>query len=382
MTHQLSRDIYMTNVFPKTRETKLEVSLSALKHNLEYYKKQISSETQVMAMVKAGAYGLGDFGIAKYLEKNGVDYFGVAYVDEGMMLRKYGVSLPILVMNPSIHVFEKALELDLEINVSNFEILDKLVEFSAQKDENLAPISVHLKIDTGMHRLGFLPSEIAELAHKLQEIKNINFKGVFSHLAMPEDDEFTLGQIHQFYEIAHQLETVLERKLIKHILNSPGITRFSEFSNDMVRLGIGLYGVGSTELESQNLKTVAVMKTIVSQVKILKKEDTVGYSRKGKIIEDNQKIAILSVGYADGYDRRFGNGVGRVLINGKSAPIIGNVCMDMTMVDVTGIDVQLGDEVILFGENPTVIELAENIGTIPYELFTNVGERVKRIFYA
>ncbi len=372
----------MTNLFPKTRETKLEIDLSALKHNLEYYKKKLPSDTKIMAMVKAGAYGLGDFGIAKFLAKNGADYFGVAYVDEGMMLRKYGIPTPILVMNPSANIFEKAQEFDLEINISSFDILEQLIRFSEQKISDLMPLNVHLKIDTGMHRLGFLPSEIDVLIPKLQKIKGIHFKGIFSHLASPNEATFTKNQIRAFYQIAEKVENALQKPLTKHILNSPSICRFADDASDMVRLGIGLYGIGNTEEEQQNLKTIAVMKTIVSQVKTLQKGDTVGYNRHGKISFDNQKIAILAVGYADGFDRRFGNGVGRVLINGKSAPIIGNVCMDMTMVDVTGIDLKQGDEVILFGDNPTVTELAHNIGTIPYEIFTSIGERVKRIFYA
>jgi len=362
-----------------TRETRLEISLSALQHNLEYYKNQLPATTKVMAMVKANAYGLGDFEITTFLEKNGVDYFGVAYLEEGILLRNYGISVPILVMNPSIRDFEKATQFDLELNIASFEMLDEFERILKQKNHDFPPISIHLKVDTGMHRLGFLPNEIEKLIYKLQKISFINIKGVCSHLAMPTNERFTIEQITLFYEIAERFEIIFQKTMIKHIINSAGLPKFVNSVGDMVRLGIGLYGIGNFLEATQNLKTIACLKTKISQIKIVQKGDTVGYGRKGKITKSYQKIAILSIGYADGFDRRFGNGTGKVQVYGKFAPVIGNICMDMTMIDITGLEVKVGDEVIIFGKNLTISELAQQIGTIPYEILTNVHPRIPRI---
>ncbi len=363
----------------KFHRTRFEVNLSALTHNLNFYREQLDSQTKIMVMVKAFAYGSGNAEVANLLAFNKVDYLAVAYADEGVELRNKGIQLPIMVMNCTEENFDQLRLYNLEPEIYSFRILNKLVEYAVSTNTFF---KVHIKIDTGMHRLGFMPQEIPEVYQNLK-VDNIKVASVFSHLAAADEtehDHFTNEQIKQFEKCAMQLELQLGYKVLKHILNSAGIIRFKHAQFDMVRLGIGLYGVGVNTKTQNQLKTVGTLKTIVSQIKQVPQDDTVGYGRRGQITRMS-KIATLPIGYADGYDRRFGNGVGKVVINGQLVPTVGNVCMDMIMVDVTNVELSEEDDVIIFGdENPIGLE-AQKIGTISYELLTAISERVKRVFY-
>lgn len=366
----------------KVHGTVLEVNLDALVHNLNYYRGRLRPDTKLMVMVKAFAYGSGSYEIANLLQFHRVDYLAVAYTDEGVQLRENGITLPIMVMNPSPDSFAKIQQYRLEPEIYSPEILAACRAAVARSGE---PLKIHVKLDTGMHRLGFTEEDLPQLLEQLHQTGNlIKVESTFSHLAGADEalhNDFSRTQIQRFRQMAAQLEGGLEYPVIKHILNSAGIIRFPDHHLDMVRLGIGLYGVEASGLEPGGLRTVGRLSTTVSQVKQVRKGDTVGYGRRGIASEDKQ-IATIAIGYADGYDRRFGNGVGQVLIQSRRCPIIGNVCMDMCMVDVTGLEVKAGDAVAIFGENPTISELAGSIGTIPYELLTSVSTRVKRVFYA
>lgn len=358
-------------------ETVLEVNLSALQHNLSYFRSKIDSKTKVMAMVKAYAYGAGATTVARLMEYNRVDYLGVAYVDEGVELRSKGIETPIMVMNPTDKSIHKFIEYDLEPEVYCFDQLKKLIISLNGKS-----LKIHLKVDTGMHRLGFDESGLSELISILEGNRQLEIASVFTHLAAADvagEDSFTSKQIEIYTRFTEDLKKKLKISPIRHVLNSAGIQRFVTSQFDMVRLGIGLYGVGVNESEQSQLKHIGVLKTRVSQIKEVPKNETIGYSRKGALYYD-ARIATIAIGYADGYDRRFSNGVGRVIVNGEIAKVVGNVCMDMTMIDVTGIEVKEGDEVILFSHDLTVKKLAQSIGTIPYEILTNISERVKRVF--
>ncbi|WP_192822347.1 bifunctional UDP-N-acetylmuramoyl-tripeptide:D-alanyl-D-alanine ligase/alanine racemase [Rufibacter sp. LB8] len=362
--------------------TVLEVNLDALVHNLHYYRAKVPAQTKIMVMVKAFAYGTGSYEIANLLQFHRVDYLAVAYTDEGVALREHGITLPIMVMNPSPDSFLKMRQYHLEPEIYSPDLLHQFLDYFPEKSSKTPHI--HLKLDTGMHRLGFDADELQEALEVIAQMPHVHVQSVFSHLAGADEalyNDFTQLQISRFKEMAKLVEKELGYTVTKHILNSAGIVRFGEEAAfDMVRLGIGLYGIESSGLDQSGLQTVGRLKTTVSQVKQIKAGDTVGYSRKGVATEDKQ-TATIAIGYADGYDRRFGNGVGEVLINGQRAPIIGNVCMDMCMVDVTNLDVRAGDEVVVFGEGLPLTELAQRIGTIPYELLTNVSTRVKRVFY-
>jgi alanine racemase len=358
-------------------ETILEVNLSALQYNLNYFRSKLSAHTKVMVMVKAHGYGAGATSIARLMQYNRVDYLGVAYVDEGVELRSNGIQTPIMVMSPTNKSIQKFLEYNLEPEVYSVTQLEQLVQVLNGKE-----LTIHLKIDTGMHRLGFTALEIDLLISILRNNLNLVVASIFTHLAaadIPKEDVFTLSQIKSFQLISEQLKTELFIAPLCHVLNSAGIQRFATYQFDMVRLGIGLYGVGVDNNEQKQLQHIGVLKSKVIQVKNIPKGETIGYSRKGKFHSDT-KIATIAIGYADGYDRRFSDGVGVVLINGHAAKVVGNVCMDMTMVDVSSIDAKEGDEVIIFSGDLTVSELAQSIQTIPYEILTNVSERVKRVF--
>jgi alanine racemase len=362
--------------------TLLEVNLDALVHNLNYYRTKVPAQTKIMVMVKAFAYGAGAYEIANLLQFHRVDYLAVAYADEGISLREHGITLPIMVMNPSPDSFLKMQQYNLEPEIYSPDLLHRFLDYFPRKSPNTP--SIHLKLDTGMHRLGFDAAELEEALMVLNQMPHVRVPSVFSHLAGADEalyNDFSQEQIAKFRQMAARVEKELGYTVTKHILNSAGIVRFGEEAAfDMVRLGIGLYGVESAGQEQSNLQTVGQLKTTVSQVKSIKAGETVGYSRRGGALQDKY-TATIAIGYADGYDRRFGNGVGEVLINGQRAPIIGNVCMDMCMVDVTGLDVRAGDEVLIFGEGLPLTELAARIGTIPYELLTNVSTRVKRVFF-
>ncbi|MFD2248544.1 bifunctional UDP-N-acetylmuramoyl-tripeptide:D-alanyl-D-alanine ligase/alanine racemase [Pontibacter ruber] len=364
----------------KVHGTVLEVNLDALVHNLNYYRSKLAPDTKMMVMVKALAYGSGSFEVANLLQFHRVDYLAVAYVDEGVSLREHGITLPIMVMNPSPDSFVKLRHYNLEPEIYSLEILQALLDSAPATD----PVKIHLKLDTGMHRLGFTAADFDALFILLHQNPQVQVASAFTHLAGADEalhNDFSLLQLATFRKLAAQVEERLGYKVIKHALNSAGIVRFPEHQLDMVRLGIGLYGVEATGSEQEALRPVSTLKTTVSQVKSIKQGETVGYSRKG-IADTDKTIATIAIGYADGYDRRFSNGVGEVWIKGRRAPLIGNVCMDMCMVDVTGMDVKAGDEVTIFGPQLTLVELAGRIGTIPYELLTNVSARVKRVFFA
>jgi alanine racemase len=362
----------------RIHETVLEVDLDAVVHNYNFYKSKLRPGVKMICMVKANAYGAGAVEIAKTLQYHRCDYLAVAVTEEGITLRSEGISLPIIILNPEVNGFEELFSNRLEPEVYNFRILDAFIKEADRR--GITDYPVHLKIDTGMHRLGFLPDEIPLLIERLRSQKGLKVISVFSHLAASESwtfDEFTEKQIETLQSSASHIETGIGYSIYKHILNSAGIERFPEAQWDMVRLGIGLYGISASGLKG--LKNVSTLKTTILQIKDIPNQETVGYGRKESLDRD-ARIATVRIGYADGLDRKFGNRVGQVLINGKIAPIVGNVCMDLCMVDVTDIDAQEGDEVILFGNDLSVIDLAESIGTIPYEVLTSVSPRVKRVY--
>ncbi len=362
----------------RIHETVLEVDLDAVVHNYNFYKSKLQPGVKMICMVKANAYGAGAVEIAKTLQYHRCDYLAVAVTEEGIALRSEGISLPIIILNPEVNGFEELFSNRLEPEVYNFRILEAFIKEADRR--GITDYPVHLKIDTGMHRLGFLPDQIPLLIERLRSQKGLKAISVFSHLAASESwafDEFTEKQIETLRSSASQIENGIGYSIYKHILNSAGIERFPEAQWDMVRLGIGLYGVSASGLKG--LKNVSTLKTTILQIKDIPGRETVGYGRKESLDRD-ARIATIRIGYADGLDRKFGNRVGKVLINGQIAPIVGNVCMDLCMVDVTDIDAKEGDEVILFGNDLSVIDLAESIGTIPYEVLTSVSPRVKRVY--
>lgn len=360
--------------------TTLEINLNALTHNFNFFKRQVRPETKMMVMVKAFAYGGGAAEIANHLQTMGADYLAVAFSDEGVSLRKQGIRLPIMVLNPVEESFDLLREFDLEPVVFSTDFFNKLGRYAQNHKIRLR---IHLDFDTGMHRLGFEKQHMEELKVLIHTFPELRIASLYTHLVGADEvehEEFSLGQLRQFMKMKAEIEEILDYKPLIHALNSAGIIRYPEFQMDMVRLGIGLYGIEVTGKREAELKSVSTLKTTISQVKILPPGATVGYSRKGKL-PDGGKIATLAIGYADGYDRRFSQGKGYVLINGKKAPIVGNVCMDMSMVDVSAIEAKAGDEAIIYGEQISLKELADRIGTIPYELLTNISARVKRVYY-
>lgn len=362
----------------KTHRTVLEINMEAMTHNLNYFRSLLKQGTKIMVMVKAFSYGSGSHEIAGWLEHQRVDYLGVAFADEGIELRKAGITLPIMVMNPNFESFRNLIDYKLEPELYNFTSLEQFSQIAQQYSVRACP--VHIKIDTGMKRLGFEPKNIAQLVEKLKVLKGIKVKSVFSHLVASDEaihDDFTNQQISEFEKITEEINNVLPYNFIRHILNSSGIERFPYAHFEMVRLGIGLYGISTTN--QSKLMNISTLKTKISQIKTIKANETIGYSRKGKALQDTE-IAILPVGYADGLNRKLSNGNGKVFINGKSAPYIGNICMDMSMVDLAGIEANEGDEVIIFGEQNPISKLAEQIDTIPYEIFTGISRRVKRVY--
>ncbi len=361
-----------------TYQTVFEVGLNAMADNLNSFRSFLKPTTKIMVMVKAFSYGTGTVEVAKFLQKQQADYLGVAIADEGVLLRKEGVSAPIAVMNPEKQSFPKIIDYQLEPCIYTLPLLIEFTRFLAQK--GITGFPVHLKLDTGMNRLGFKsPQQLTEAAEMIKKSGNIKVLSVFSHLAGSDDavfDTFTLEQFEKFTTLSELFISNFSYKIGRHILNSSGIERFPEYQFDMARLGIGLYGVSRTGL---NLKSIGTLKTTISQIKAVPGDETVGYSRKG-IINGPSNIATIPIGYGDGYSRIFGNRNARVYINGLYAPVIGNVCMDMCMIDITGIDAEVGDEVELFGSHVTIFELAEKAATIPYEILTNIAKRVKRVY--
>jgi alanine racemase len=366
----------------KAHQTILSINLTAVVHNLKQYQSLLKPGVKIMAMVKAFSYGSGSFEIASVLEYNKIDYLAVAYADEGVELRKAGITLPVMVMNAEPSTFESIVNYNLEPEIFSFNILNEFSNFLKSSGINFYP--VHIKIDTGMHRLGFTIDDMDGLSESLKGNSLIKIVTVFTHLVAAEnfkEDEFTLQQSKIFQSCCAKIEDVLGYKFIKHMANTAGITRHPGLQMNMVRLGIGLYGIDSSKKMQSNLKNVSTLITTVSQIKKVKAGDTVGYGRNAGLQRDSI-IATVRIGYADGYPRNLGNGVGKMLLNGKFVPTVGNVCMDMTMLDITEHNTaKEGDEVTVFGENLPLNLLASWSQTIPYEIMTGISQRVKRVYF-
>ena len=365
----------------KTHETVLEINLNAISHNLNFFKSKLKPATKIMVMVKAFGYGSGGFEIAKLLEHHKVDYLGVAFADEGISLKTAGIHLPIMVLNPENTSFEAIIQHRLEPEIYGLKGLKAFLKIAEQKKLHHFPI--HIKLDTGMHRLGFEEENLEELIATLKGNKSVVVKSILSHMATSDDLEhrdFALSQIDLFEKLSSKLMTELQITPIRHILNTSGISNFPNAQYDMVRLGIGLYGVSNDAEEQKYLENVGTLKSIISQIRTVDAGESVGYGRRF-IAEKTTKIATIPIGYADGISRHWGNGLGFVTINNQKATIIGSVCMDMLMVDVSEINCKEGDQVIIFGESPTVTYMAQQLQTIPYEILTSISQRVKRMFY-
>jgi len=368
----------MKRLEKKVHETVFEINLNAIAHNLNFYKSRLPESTKMMVMVKAFSYGSGMLEIANLLQFNRVDYLAVAFADEGVELRRNGISLPVMVMNPDVYSFDTIVEYNLEPEIYSLRTFDAFTNLIAKN--GLSSFPVHLKIDTGMHRLGFTENEVPELLERLRGNTSVKVTSVFSHLAASDDineDEFSKNQILLFKKICSQISEVTGYAFLRHIANTSAIERLPDAALDMVRLGIGLYGFSSKY--STLLESAGRLKTSVSQIRFLKKGDSVGYNRKGLLKQDSV-IATIPVGYADGLFRCLGNGKISFKVNGKKAAVIGNICMDMCMLDVTGIEVKEGDVVVLFENTQDVNELAEAGSTIPYEILVHISQRVKRIY--
>lgn len=372
-------DLYNMEMCRKEDFSRLEISLKGCSENYKYFRSKLDKDTKMLVLVKANAYGHGAVEFASLMENLGADYLAVAYPVEGMELRKAGIKLPVLVLTAGTDFFNEIVENQLEPGIPNLYTLKAFC--NCLKDRGLEGYPVHIKLDTGMHRLGFMTDELSELIDFLKDCPYVKVKSVYSHLAAAEDpssDEFTLGQVRMFMENAGSLADAIGYRPLFHILNSAGIERFPQYQFDMVRLGIGIYGVSA--LDGVKLSSVASFKCKILQIKTLKPTDgTIGYGRNGRISPDGTVIATIPVGYADGIDRHLGCGHGVFLLNGHTVPTIGNICMDMCMLDITGVDAQVGDTVTIFGENPTISDIAAILDTIPYEILTSVPRRIERV---
>ena len=365
----------------KTHETVLEINLNSISHNLSFYKSKLKPTTKMMVMVKAFGYGSGGFEIAKLLEHHKVDYLGVAFADEGISLKNAGITLPIMVLNPETTRFSAIIQYKLEPEIYSLKGLNAFLKIA--ENRKLKHFPIHIKLDTGMHRLGFEEENLDELIAILKENKFVTVKSILSHMATSDDlehQEFAHSQIDLFEKLSSKLMNELQIKPIRHILNTSGISNFPQAQYDMVRLGIGLYGVSNDIEEQKYLENVGTLKSVISQIRSIQKGESVGYGRRF-VAKRPTKIATIPIGYADGISRHWGNGVGFVTINNQKATIIGSVCMDMLMVDITEINCKEGDSVIIFGESPSVSYIAEQLQTIPYEILTSISQRVKRVFY-
>ena len=369
----------------KDHQTVLEIKLDAIIHNLNVFRSVLEPGVKTMGVVKAFSYGSGSAEVARMLQHHQVDYLAVAYADEGKELREGGVNIPILVMNPEVRSFETMFRYKLEPEIYGLGVLGRLLDAlrSRTVNQHSTPLPIHLKLDTGMHRLGFMASGINALVSVLRNHPEVYVSSVFSHLAASEDgthDDFSREQIALFSQLCQHIEQALGYPFIRHICNSTAITRFPEAHLDMVRLGIGLYGVSGDVKMQKLLQPVSTFKSVVSQVKMIPPGATIGYGRAGTAPHAMQ-LAIVPVGYADGLNRRLGNGRGKLLVGGQCAPLVGHVSMDMCALNITGMQVAEGDEVIIFGAGLPVEEMAMDLGTIPYEVFTSVSRRVKRVYY-
>lgn len=381
-----SEDIITQRILHQTHETILEVNLSALVNNVRYFRSLLRPTTLLTCMVKAFAYGAGSIEVSRALQQCGmVDYLAVAVADEGVELRKAGITLPIIIMDPEVAALDLIIENNLQPNIYSIQVLEDIIH--AAETKGLEQLPIHIKFDSGMHRLGFFREEIPQLIARLQTQKAVQVVSVFSHLAGSDEaqfDEFTLEQIRYFDSCAEQLKSALNYPIIKHICNTAGIERFTDYQFDMCRLGIGLYGFSfltpSANYHTPSLRNVCTLKTTILSVKTIPAGSTIGYGRHTTISEPRQ-IAVIPIGYADGFDRRFSNYGGEVMVRGKRCPVVGNVCMDQAMIDVTGTDAQPGDFAMVFGDQMPIQELATKLNTIPYEILTSISRRVQRIYY-
>ncbi len=359
--------------------SRLELSLPGCRSNYRYFRSLLKPSTKLLVLVKANAYGHGAVEFASMLQAEGADYLAVALPVEGMELRANGISLPILVLTAGTDFFPEIIDNRLEPGIPNLYTLQALCE--TLRSRGMKDFPVHIKLDTGMHRLGFMTSEIPDLLDFLKTHDEVKVKSIYSHLAASEDpseDAFTLGQTDMFVRNAGDITQALGYRPMWHLLNSAGIERFPQYQFDMVRLGIGIYGISA--LPGVKLAPVASLKVKILQIKTLRPEDgTIGYGRHGHVAPEGTVIATIPAGYADGIDRHLGCGAASFSVNGHRAPTIGNICMDMCMLDITGIDAKVGDTVTIFGEDPTVSELADILGTIPYEILTSIPRRIERI---
>ena len=366
-------------ILHQTHETVMEVNLSALVDNVRYFRSLLQPTTKLTCMVKAFAYGAGSVDVSKALQKSGlVDYLAVAVADEGVELRRAGITLPIIIMDPEVAAMDLILENNLEPNVYSHQSLKTVI--AAAEAKGLENVPIHIKIDSGMHRLGFYKEDMPWLLDKLKGQKAVRVASVFSHLAgsdEPQFDDFTREQIAYFDACAEELKAGLSYPIIKHICNSAGIERFTDYQFDMCRLGIGLYGFS---FNGAQLRNVCTLRTTILSVKTVKAGETIGYGRHTTLAED-RTIAVIPIGYADGFDRRFSNYGGEVLIRGKRCPVVGNVCMDQAMIDVTEADARPGDTAEVFGDKMPLQELADKLGTITYEILTSVSRRVQRVYF-
>ena len=367
----------------KSHETVLEINLDNLVKNLNYYRGKLKKDTKMMVMVKAFAYGSGNYEVSNVLAFHHVDYLTVAYADEGVELRNRGIKLPIMVMTPETNTFDTIILNNLEPDIYSFRCLSQLEDAINQLDKPLEkPVGIHIKVDTGMHRLGFLPEDIDALIERIKSNPMIKIMSVFSHFAtsdVPEEDGFVMHQVEQFELMSQKIIKAFPYKIMRHLLNTAGITRFTEYQYDMVRLGIGVYGVAVCDEDRGKLHNVMSLKTTIKQIKEYGPGETIGYGRHGKITK-HSRIAVIPIGYADGLRRGLSNGKACFWVNGEAAPIIGNICMDLTMIDVTGIDCQEDDTAVLFDDNHPIEIIADACDTIPYEIMTRISQRVKRIY--
>ena len=383
-------DTVSHRILQQTHETVMRINLTALVDNVCFFRSLLKPTTKLTCMVKAFAYGAGSLEVSKALQaanqmvngkcENGklVDYLAVAVADEGIELRRAGITLPIIIMDPEVAAMNLILENNLEPNVYSFASLEQVI--TAAEEKGLENVPVHIKIDSGMHRLGFYREELPQLIERLRSTRAVRVASVFSHLAGSDEeqfDAFTLQQIGYYKLCADTLQAELGYPVIKHICNSAGIERFAPYQFDMCRLGIGLYGIS---FNGNHLRNVCSLQTTILSVKPVRAGETIGYGRHTTLTEDRQ-IAVIPIGYADGFDRRFSNYGGEVIVRGKRCPVVGNVCMDQAMVDVTGTDAQVGDSVEVFGERLPLQELSDRLGTIPYEVLTSVSRRVQRVYY-
>lgn len=365
---------------PKAKETVLEIDLRSLAHNYHYLRSKLKPETKFLGVVKAFAYGSDSIHIARKLEELGIDYLAVAYANEGVVLRDAGIRTPILVLHPQTVSFDKLIDRCLEPGLYSPKILGEFLKAAKRKRQKNYP--VHIKFNTGLNRLGFRENDVGYIAQRLTERSEVKVISVFSHLAASEDrneKSFTEGQIETFEKIARQIDLQLGYRPFRHILNTSGILNYPGAFYDMVRSGIGLYGFGNETAIDAQLKPVVSLKTIISQIHKIEPGETVGYNR-AYASDDYSILATLPLGHADGIGRQYGNAKAFVSIKGQAAPIIGNVCMDMIMVDVTGIDCHEGDEAVIFGESPNAAVFASKANTISYELLTGISQRVKRVY--